>query len=286
MNNRIIVSMILLLPFASEASVVTFESALQSKQVKYEVHHVPLDGRNMQITLANTTTSPIEVQVETGRIFPAASENVQPFVVIRPATIHLEAKESRKVWMHARCGNSGAHSPDEKTKFRGTQMGDAEMVVTLEKLNSQRITDDHLYQTVVWHYTNGHNVSGIYSSRVAPAILNNLRASLSNREQMPSDWYVSSYKPDPTGNDMTFTGQLESIRATLTLKTPEGENVCIVLKDEQGNIAAVLGYYLNVPAGENDYTIRIPGDGLAKGRYTVEALSKSQRRILERELVI
>ena len=286
MNNRIIVSMMLMMPFTSGASVVTFESALHSKQIKYEVHYKPEDGRNMQLTLANTTAAPIEVQVETGRIFPAASENVQPFVVIRPATIHLEAKESRQVWMHARCGNSEAHSPDAKTTFTGTKMGDGEMVSTLEKLNAQRITDEHLYQTVVWHYTNGHKVSGIYSSRVSPIVLNNLRASLSNNEQVPSDWYVSSYKPDPNGNDMTFSGQLESIRATLTMKTQEGENICIVLKDEQGNIAAVLGYYLNVPTGENDYTIRIPGDGLAKGRYTVEALSKSQRRILERELVI
>lgn len=286
MKKQIIVSMMLLLPVLSRAGIVPLESALATGTVKYEVQYIPKDERCMALTLANTSGEPVDVQVETGRIFPALSNDVQPFVVTRMAVVHLGSKEQKQVWMHARCGNSGAAGPDRKTKFKGTMMGAPEMVATLEMLNAQRITDEHLYQTIVWHYTNGHAVSTVYAPGVHPVILNNLRAELSRHETVPSNWYISSYKPAAGGNDMEFSGQLESIHAILPMKTQEGENICILLKDEEGNIAAVLGYYINVPAGENDYTIRIPGDGLAKGRYTVQALSKSQRLILERELVI
>ncbi|MFN8155654.1 MAG: hypothetical protein U0Y08_15270 [Bacteroidia bacterium] len=281
-----IITALLLIPLVSSAGVTTFGNALSAGYIRYEVKCHPDEDRRMQIALNNTTRQPLDVEVETGRTFYAASGNVQPFVVTRMAVVHLEAKEQRVVWFHARCGNSSARAPGEKTRFESTEMGAPEMVAMLQKINEQRITDDQLYQTVVWHFTNNHPASSVYSSRVDPAVLDEIRNSISQREIVPSNWYISNYKPAAGGNDMEFSGQLESIQATLPMKTQEGENICIVLKDEEGNIAAVLGYYINVPAGENDYTIRIPGDGLAKGRYTVQALSKSQRLILERELVI
>lgn len=281
-----LLALVLLIPLVSAAGVTPFGKALSEGQILYEVKCNPNENRRMQMTLVNTTTAPLEVEVETGRTFLAAAATVQPFVVTRMAVVHLEPHEKRVVWCHARCGNSGASSPNARTKFESTKMGEPEMIEMLQKLNAQRVTDDYLYQTVVWHFTNFHPASSVYSSRVQPEVLDEIRSAISAREVVPSNWYVSNYRPAAGGDDMEFSGHLESIHSTLKMKTQDGENICVVLKDQDGNIAAILGYYINVPAGENDYTIRIPGDGLAKGRYTVEALSKSQRRILERELVI
>ena len=87
---------------------ILFGNALKSKSITYQVTSEILGNRRMKLNIQNNATTANDIQLETGRIFLAENNDVQPFVVTNGYLIHLEPNEARTLWVQARCGNSGA----------------------------------------------------------------------------------------------------------------------------------------------------------------------------------
>ena len=261
------------------ATNVNFGDALRRGLVRFEVEPGGDGYRSMGINVQNISPSPINVTLETGRIFHAIEPNIQPYVVTRPAIITLNPGETEEVFLHARCGNSSASSAHNGTHFTRTNMGSDAMVATLQDMNRHRVSSDMFYANVVWHYTNNHDLSSIVYSDTDEKVYNAIMRGICERENKSQARYEKTFKPAQSGDDLEFSGMVDRIKSDFNVVLEEAADLKVALLDNDGNTVKVLGYFMQVPVGTFNAPIDFEPSGIQRGEYKLSLVNQDNETI-------
>ncbi|MFM7078194.1 MAG: hypothetical protein ACKOYC_00235 [Bacteroidota bacterium] len=261
------------------ATSLNFGEALDRGLVRFEVQPGGDGFRSMGINVQNISPAPIDVTLETGRIFRAIEPNIQPYVVTRPAIITLDPGETEEVQLHARCGNSSAGSAHFGTHFTRTAMGPAPMIATLQDMNRHRVSSNSFYGNIVWHYTNNHDLASVDHSGTDEQVYNAIMRGICERENKNLAQYKKLFKPAPSGDDLEFSGIIANIKSHFNVVLEEPADLKVALLDNNGNTVKVLGYFMQVPEGAFNTPIDFEPVGINAGEYKISLINQDNKTI-------
>lgn len=262
------------------ATSVKFGKALKENKISFDVTPGGDQLRNMALAIKSTTTEPIRVELESGRIFDPENTSLQPYVVTRPAVITLEPNESKTIYLHARCGNSSRRGfPNVEDEFPNTRMGSPELVATLMDMNRYRITDAGFYQNVVWHYTNGHGISAVNGTSTDAQVRKAIIEGICQRDNKAKANYSKTYKPAASGNDMEFSGMVDKIYADMNVVLEESADLKVALVDQNGQTVKIIGYFMQQPVGRFSLPVELFPDDNLNGSYSITLTDQNNKTL-------
>jgi len=276
----LIIVMHLLIGQVLTAENLTFEEALKSKAIRFDVKS-ETGLRRMLLKIKNNKKTNIQVDVESGRFFSEATGLYQPFVVAKPVAIRLAAGEEKEVWMEAFCGNSSASSPKKDLKFKGTKMGPQLLCEVLQEMNKEKIVSKSLYQKVIWHFTNNHQLASLYAHDLDSNTLKKTIQFICAKEKSNPSWYAIEYADAVSGDELEFSGIPIQIKGTLSFYNPERETVSIELVRENGETVRVIQVHLKQPQGFANLPIDLSLNKIPKGKYQVRVVNTEGKSLKE-----
>lgn len=288
MKTKIVLSCLacIMLSGKLDATNLNFGEALNRGIVKFEVEPGGDIYRSMGINVQNISPNPVDITLETGRIFYAIQPNVQPYVVTRPAIITLSPGETEEVMLHARCGNSSAGSAINGRSFTRTAMGPTAMVATLQDMNRHMVSSRSFYQNIVWHYTNNHELASINKSGIDGQVYNAIMKGICERENKSLSQYNKTYKPAPSGDELEFSGVVDRIKSSFNVVLENPADLKIALLDDNGNTVKVLAYYMQIPEGAFDVPVDFEPIGINPGAYKLTLINQNNETIEQIEVQI
>ncbi len=278
MKTKSIIALIMLgISLNMQSQSIQFGDALKKRFVEFKVEAKYSGNRRMKLHLKNRKRENLAVNLESGRIFMPVTGNVQPFVVIRPVAIRLDPEEEKDIWVEAVCGNSGAGSPKEGLSFVETKMGSDFLVQSLHNMNNEKVISKSFYQSVVWHFTNNHQIGSIYSDNDDSLTQQKVTNLICQLEGIKSSWYKIKYEAAASGDDMEFSGRPINASGVLQFYNPERENLAVQITDTQGNVMNTIELYVNQPAGNTSIPIGINIGQFQTGKYVVRVVNEKNK---------
>jgi len=265
---------------AVTAENLTFEDALKSKAIRYDVKSES-GLRRMFLKIKNNKKHKINVAMESGRFFSEESGQYQPFVVARPVAIRLEAGEEREVWVEGYCGNSGASSPKNNLKFNRTKMGPNLLCEVLEQMNEHKIFSKSLYQKVIWHFTNNHQLASLCAQDLDSITLKKTIQFICSKEKTNPSWYSIEYANAVSGDELEFSGIPTQVKGTLSFYNPVRETISVELANESGETLLVIQVHLGQPQGFANLPLELNLSKIPKGKYQVRVINTEGKSLKE-----
>jgi hypothetical protein len=262
----------------------SFGSALKDNEIKYELKAVN-GPRRVLLKIKNLLKKEQEVNVEAGRFF-YTDGNIQPFVISQNIIVMLDPGEDVEVPIRGYCGNSSWGSPELNQKFSKTNLGPENLCKTLEMMNNKRIVDECLYQSVIWFYTNNHQIGSVFSNNSDSLTNLNVMRFICNNENIKPAQYRIKYKPSTSGDDMEFSGIPDVIEGSLQFNLQQASNVSLKVFDKDGKSIEVLGIYLNQTEGEIEIPLTIDVSKFPLGNYTVKAVDDFGQELAHKDIQV
>ena len=269
MKNKILMLGLLFLGFETiaqnEIQRCNFEKAKKEKRITFSgiVNHVRNHGY-FQLKVKNTTKDSLALHVETGRVFYTATNEYQPFVVLRSREIYLAPGEEKTTLLNTACGNASAKSTMEGFSNLGnTEMASPELVAALEEVEAKRLGNCNGIQQLVWSFTNNHSIASIVvytNGKMKPSPLQAIAAKHKN-VAIPN--YQVDYE-EADGNDgLAFSGKPNRVESSLQFILENQEDVRVVLRDEHGEIVKFVELIHGQKAGQLNLPVELDVSGFA-----------------------
>lgn len=279
-NSLLIFATHLILTQAVTAQNITFEDALKAKAIRYEVKS-ETGLRRLFLKIKNHKKNKIQVAVESGRFFIEESGRYQPFVVARPVAIRLAPGEEREVWLEGYCGNSSASSPKNNLTFKQTKMGSPLLCEVLQHMNDEKIVSKSLYQKVIWHFTNNHQLASLHAQDLDSITLKKTIQFVCEKEKSSPSWYAIEYAAPESGDELEFSGIPIHAKGTLSFYNPKRETISVELANESGETMRVIQVHLGQPQGYANLPMDLNLSKIPKGKYQVRVVNTEGKSLKE-----
>lgn len=266
---------------------ISFGEAIKQKLINYKViSGEDHSGRRMNLSLSNKTSHNLELDLEPGRIFMPDMSGYQPFIVTRPVAFRLEGQENKTVWVQAVCGNSSKSSPRMDLNFKQTFMCSPGLENVLKLMADEKVTDRSFYQSVVWHFTNNHQIASVSTSREHRDTEEKIIARICSVNAQQPSWYKIKYQAASSGDPLEFSGIPDVAEGTLQFYNPERENLMIQLVNERGEVVNTLEMFINQPVGKASIPVKLDLKSFKNGKYTVRVVNEKNKQLKEMEIII
>lgn len=277
MKNTILILSLLFLGFETNAQHeiqrCNFEKAKKEKKISFSgiVEHVRNHGY-FQLKVKNTTKDSLALHVETGRVFYAASNDFQPFVVLRSREIYLAPGEEKTTLMNTACGNASAKSTGDGFHDLGkTEMSSPALVAALEEIEAKRLGNCAGIQSLVWAFTNDHSVASIVTYDGGKMKASELQAIAAKHKHVAIPTYQVDYE-EASGNDgLAFSGKPNRVESNLQFILEGQEDVRVVLRNDKGEIVKFVELIHGQKAGQLNLPVELDVSGFGRGNYSLAA---------------
>ena len=292
MKNKILIIGLLFLGFETIAQKETqrcnFEKAKKEKKISFSgiVNHIRNHGY-FQLKVKNTTKDSLALHIETGRVFYTATDDYQPFVVLRSREIFLAPGEEKTTLLNTACGNASAKSTSDGFHDLGkTEMANADLVAALEEIEAKRLGNCTGIQQLVWAFTNDHSVASIVTyndGKMKPSVLQVIAAK---HKHVSIPRYQVDYQ-ETTGNDgLAFSGKPNRVESSLQFILSDQEDVRVVLRDENGEIVKFVELIHGQKAGQLNLPVDLDVSGFSRGNYSLAAENSTGKALSQMTIQI
>ena len=277
MKNKILIIGLLFLGFEtiaqSEIQRCNFEKAKKEKKISFRgiVNHIRNHGY-FQLTVKNTTKDSLALHVETGRVFYTATNDYQPFVVLRSREIYLAPGEEKTTLLNTACGNASAKSTGEGFHDLGkTEMAAPALVAALEEAEAKRLGNCTSIQQFVWSFTNDHSLASIVTHENGKMVPSPLQAIAAKHKHMAVPTYQVDYEAADGSDGLAFSGKPNRVESNLQFILEDQDDVRVVLRNEQGEIVKFVELIHGQKAGQLNLPIALDVSGFEQGNYSLAA---------------
>lgn len=265
-----------------------FEKAKKDKKISFSgiVNHVRNHGY-FELKVKNTSKDSLALHVETGRVFYTATNDYQPFVVLRSREIYLAPGEEKSTLLNTACGNATAKSTGDGFQDLGkTEMASPELVAALEEVEAKRMGNCNGIQQLVWSFTNDHSVASIVMYENGKMKASPLQAIAAKHKHVAVPTYQVDYEESDGSNGLAFSGKPNRVESSLQFILENQEDVRIVLRDEQGEIVKFVELIHGQKAGQLNLPIDLDVSGFNRGNYSLTAESSTGKCLNKMQIEI
>lgn len=265
-----------------------FEKAKKDKKISFSgiVNHVRNHGY-FELKVKNTSKDSLALHVETGRVFYTATNDYQPFVVLRSREIYLAPGEEKTTLLNTACGNATAKSTFNGFQDLGkTEMASPELVAALEEVEAKRMGNCNGIQQLVWSFTNDHSVASIVMYENGKMKASPLQAIAAKHKHVAVPTYQVDYEESDGSNGLAFSGKPNRVESSLQFILENQEDVRIVLRDEHGEIVKFVELIHGQKAGQLNLPIDLDVSGFNRGNYSLAAESSSGKCLNQMQIEI
>jgi hypothetical protein len=292
MKNKILIIGLLFLGLdtiaQSQIQRCNFEKAKKEKKISFSgiVEHVRNHGY-FQLRVKNTTKDSLSLHVETGRVFYTATNDYQPFVVLRSREIFLAPGEEKTTLLNTACGNATAMATSDGFHDLGkTEMANADLVAALEEVEAKHLGNCTGIQQLVWTFTNDHSVASIVTYTDGKMKPSELQAIAAKHKHVAVPRYQVDYQEASGNNAMAFSGKPNRVESSLQFILSDQEDVRVVLRDEQGEIVKFVELIHGQKAGQLNLPVDLDVSGFSRGNYSLAAESSTGKALSQMTIQI
>jgi hypothetical protein len=292
MKNKILIIGLLFLGLEtiaqSEVQRCNFEKAKKEKKISFSgiVEHIRNHGY-FQLKVKNTTKDSLALHVETGRVFYTATNDYQPFVVLRSREIYLAPGEEKTTLLNTACGNASAYATSDGFHDLGkTEMATPALVAALEEVEAKRLGNCAGLQALVWTFTNDHSVASIVTYDGGKMKASELQAIAAKHKHVEIPRYQVDYEVTEGNNGLAFSGKPNRVESSLQFILDDQEDVRVVLRDEKGEIVKYVELIHGQKAGQLNLPIELDVNGFARGNYSLVAENSSGKALSQMTIEI
>jgi hypothetical protein len=265
-----------------------FEKAKKEKKISFSgiVNHIRNHGY-FQLTVKNTTKDSLALHVETGRVFYTATNDYQPFVVLRSREIFLAPGEEKSTLLNTACGNASAkYTGDGFHDLGKTEMANADLVAALEEVEAKRLGNCAGIQSLVWAFTNDHSVASIVTYDGGKMKANELQIIAAKHKRVPIPRYQVDYEEAQENSGLAFSGKPNRVESNLQFILENQEDVRVVLRDEKGEIVKFVELIHGQKAGQLNLPVDLDVSGFSRGNYSLAAESSTGKALSQMTIQI
>lgn len=292
MKNKILIIGLLFLGFETiaqrEIQRCNFEKAKKEKKISFSgiVNHIRNHGY-FQLKVKNTTKDSLALHVETGRVFYTATNEFQPFVVLRSREIYLAPGEEKTTLLNTACGNASARSTSDGFHDLGvTEMAAPELVAALEEVEAKRLGNCTGIQQLVWSFTNNHSVASIVRYDDGKMKPSELQVIAAKHKHVSIPRYQVDYQETSENDGLAFSGKPNRLESSLQFILDDQEDVRVVLRNEQGEIVKFVELIHGQKAGQFNLPIDLDVSGFDRGNYSLAAESSNGKPLSQMTIQI
>lgn len=292
MKNKILIIGLLFLGLEtiaqSEIQRCNFEKAKKEKKISFSgiVEHVRNHGY-FQLKVKNTTKDSLALHVETGRVFYTATNDYQPFVVLRSREIYLAPGEEKTTLLNTACGNASAKSTLDGFHDLGkTEMADAALVAALQEVEAKHLGNCTGIQQLVWSFTNGHSVASIVKYENGKMKPSELQAIAAKYKHVEIPKYQVDYEESNDNSGLAFSGIPKHVESSLQFILADQEDVRVVLRNEHGEIVKFVELIHGQKAGQFSLPVDLDMTGIDRGLYSLAAESSNGKALSQMTIEI
>ena len=292
MKNKILIIGLLFLGLDTIAQSKTercnFEKAKKDKKISFSgiVEHVRNHGY-FQLRVKNTTKDSLALHVETGRVFYTATNDYQPFVVLRSREIFLAPGEEKTTLLNTACGNASAKATSDGFHDLGkTEMANPDLVAALEEIEAKRLGNCPGIQSLVWAFTNDHSVASIVTYDGGKMKANELQLIAAKHKHVAVPRYQVDYEEAQSNSGLAFSGKPNRVESSLQFILDDQEDVRVVLRNEQGEIVKFVELIHGQKAGQLNLPVDLDVSGFSRGNYSLSAESSTGKALSQMTIQI
>ena len=272
----------------NEIQRCNFEKAKKEKKISFSgiVDHIRSHGY-FQLKVKNTTKDSLALHIETGRVFFTATNEYQPFVVLRSREIYLGPGEEKTTLLNTACGNASAFATSDGFHDLGrTEMASPALVAALEEVEAKRLGNCAGLQALVWTFTNDHSVASIVTYEQGKMKASQLQAIAAKHKHVEIPLYQVDYEDAHDNSGLAFSGKPNRLESNLQFILENQEDVRIVLRDEQGEIVKFVELIHGQKAGQLNLPIDLDVTGFRRGNYSLAAENDSGKALSQMTIQI
>jgi hypothetical protein len=266
---------------AQTRSAVGIEEARTRRILEYKGEVMTQSsGRKLKLNLKNRSKDSLYVHIEAGRTFMPEKAGYQPLVVTRAKTVKLGPGESRSVHVNALCGDAPKKSAGTgDTEFNRSQMTGNALQNILNFMTVNRLEGFPGTQSVIWAFTNNHQVAGITQNGLDQEYYDILMKEVARQAGKSVPWYRLFYKEPPADSDILFTDEAIRLEGKIGYKIEEPTDVHFVLADMENTWKRNLKFINMQNPGEYNMPLAVGLENLTKGEYKI-AVENAEGKIL------
>lgn len=257
--------------FSQRVARLGIEEARNKRLLEYRGEvETQTNKRKLKLNLKNRSRDSLYVEVETGRTFTPDNQSYQPLVVTRGKTVKLGPGESRSVHVNALCGDApkiAASSGD--TGFNRSHLANQALRNILNFMLENRLDHFAGAQSVIWAFTNQHQVAGIAPQGLEQNYYDMLIKEVARQAGKNVPWYTLYFKEPPAGSNILFTDEPLCLEGKITYRIEECTDVHFVMADKAGTWKRNLRFINRQNPGEYFMPLKVGVENLAKGEYTI-----------------
>jgi hypothetical protein len=144
-------------------------------------------------------------------------------------------------------------------------------------MNEEKVISHGMFQNVIWHFTNKHQIASVFSNEVDKTTTDKIHRAICKLENIKPSWYKISYAASQNGDNLQFSGIPEIVHGNLEFVNPTRKNLNVEFTDASGKVINTLEVYIDYPAGNTKIPVKLNVSNLSKGDYIIRVVDENNR---------
>lgn len=243
---------------------VSIQDAFKNGRIKYSVNGTANGntGKSIAIEITNLGTSPIDIEIEAGRIFDAQDTLYQDMIVSKKFLAKIPSGQKISDTLFAMCIKPDLSAPDPNTTYNHGKMATGLLMNMIQFVENQQLHNE-IGQSLIWNIVRGSDT--FFDCDVTPFLFALLRQHFTSNNLLKFE----KCKEIPPAAYHVQARPLKTYKGIFMLSLVKTSDIKIGLYDDRGNLIKQF-VQTKVNAGKHDYNYEFTNSTLTEGqRYEV-----------------
>jgi hypothetical protein len=250
---------------------VRFSDAVENGLIQYE-SFAPSTGRNLELSVNNTSEHDLLVTVEAGSRFTCEGP-FQPRIISRLKQFFIKRDERRRIGLNARCGNADVGAAALGTPFVFDGFVHPECVDILNELAEERLDEHHLVQKIVWMYTNDRPITDLHPSEGDGGAYRHILSTVAQVQgpRFHDPGYRVEYEDQDDG--LRFSGIPKQLSGHIPVALEADDPVSVQIINPAGEVLTVGAIHLPPFDSLTELGFTLDLKGFEQGTYEIQVVT-------------
>ncbi len=260
----------LLLVFSGNTTVIDLADAVNQKKIKVESKFSNLGQGGLSLTITNTSTLPLTINIAPGTIFIPDNDENQTLINVEEKVIALAPQQKKTIVSDGYCIQLSHNCPTENNSFKVAKNSNPNLISTINFMTKNKVSQSNI-QAALWAVTDGEDIGSIAPLTEADKGLRNHIATLTKRT---NPWYNKA-QHTVANPGMQIQRNSVSLEGMLKINVTEKMIVLVTVENDKNEVKMKMPSPLELDKGsENSFSFKVKVSNWEVGKYHVVVRKK------------
>ncbi len=255
----------LFLVFSGSSTGIDLADAVSQKKIKVESKFNQLGKDGLTLTITNTTTQSLTINITPGTLFIPDNEEEQTLINVEEKVIALAPQQKKTIVTDGYCIQLSHNCPSEINTFKIAKNSNSNLMSTIHFMTQNKVSQSNI-QSALWAVTDGSDIGSIAALTDADKALRKHIATLTKRVD---PWYNKAQQTIANPG-MQIQRNSVSIEGQLKINATDKMNVYMTVENDKNEVQMEFDQSLELEKNsENSFNFKVKVSSWETGKYHV-----------------